>query len=364
MSEIKLPQVSPLLDDKEIINVTQSLEDQWLTEGQFTKAFCNKIKDITSAKYVLPAPNGTLGLFLAILSLKLPPKSEIIIPSFTFFGSASSVIFAGHIPKFVDVCLDDYTLDPKELLKNISSKTKAIMAVHIYGQIAKLDQIKKICDDNNLILIEDAAQAIGVSFDGKHAGTIGKVGVISFFADKTITTGEGAVLLTNDDNLYETIKLIRNQGRPNSGTFIHPELGMNFRITDIQAGVGLAQLQKLEKVKNQRLATLKLYKDALSDIKDIKFMNIDPKSTFIPFRAAFTSSRKEEIVKALEGSGIQTRSFFYPMHLQPSLKDFVTSQISCSNSEKLFEMGTALPVHSRVSENDVYNIRDLIKKIY
>ena len=117
-------------------------------------------------------------------------------------------------------------------------------------------------------------------------------------------------------------------------------------------------------MKNQRLATLKLYKDALSDIKDIKFMNIDPKSTFIPFRAAFTSSRKEEIVKALEGSGIQTRSFFYPMHLQPSLKDFVTSQISCSNSEKLFEMGTALPVHSRVSENDVYNIRDLIKKIY
>lgn len=364
MDKIKLSQVSPFLGSSEIKNVTQSLSDQWLTEGKFTNAFCEKVRDLTSSKYVLPAPNGTLGLFLAILSLKLPPKSEIIVPSFTFFGSASSVVFAGHIPKFVDVSLEDYTLDLDSLKKCINTKTRAVMAVHIYGQVAKMNKIKKICNENNLILIEDAAQSIGVFYDKKHSGTMGKVGVISFFADKTITTGEGAVLLTNDKSLYETIKLIRNQGRPNSGTFVHPELGMNFRITDLQAGIGLAQLEKLHDVENQRLNTYSIYKRELSNIGDIQFMRIDPKSSFIPFRVAFTSNKKDEIVNVLERAGIQTRSFFYPMHLQPSLKQFVKENDHCPNSEELFRNGIALPVHSKVTDSNIFEMRDLISNLF
>ena len=219
------------------------------------------------------------------------------------------------------------------------------MAVHIYGQVAKLTILRKICDEHNLVLIEDAAQAMGVQYGGRHAGTVGEVGVISFFADKTITMGEGAVLLTNDQKLYETLRLVRNQGRPNSGTFVHPELGMNFRITDIQAGIGLAQLDKLRQGEKQRLKTYEHYRNALLGIGDLKFMKVDKSSTFIPFRFAFTSQKKEKIVEALESSGIQTRSFFYPMHLQPALKMFVSEETKIPNAEKLFHTGIALPIH-------------------
>ena len=210
------------------------------------------------------APNGTLGLYLAILSLDLPPNSEVLVPSFTFFGSASSIVFAGHKPVFVDVSTSDYTMDLDDLQSKITKNTAAIMAVHIYGQAARLSAICSIARQHNLYLIEDAAQAIGVEYEGKHAGTIGDVGVVSFFADKTITTGEGAVLFCKDEQLWKRLRLLRNQGRQNSGTFIHDSLGMNFRITDMQAAVGCAQLEKLDSIKKQRLEAYADYTESFT----------------------------------------------------------------------------------------------------
>ena len=218
--------------------------------GKNTKKFIEKIKDITGSPYVLPVSNGTLGLYVALLSMNLPRGSEVLIPSFTFFGSASSVYFAGLKPVFVDV-------DPKTMatyenyLQKVTKKTSAIMPVHIYGLSCDMDPIITFAK-KKLKIIEDAAQAIGVKYRGKHCGTFGDTEVISFFADKTIAMGEGGnAILTNNKGIYKKLKLIRNQGRPNSGTFIHPEFGMNFRITDMQSAIGYAQLKRLKEKNRQ-----------------------------------------------------------------------------------------------------------------
>lgn len=356
-----ITQVLPLLDNEELLNVSNAIDNKWLSEGPWAERFLSGLQELTSSRYAVLAPNGTLGLYLAILSLDLPPGSEILVPSFTFFGSASSIVFAGHKPVFVDVSETDYTIDMQDLESKITPRTAAIMAVHIYGQAARLEAILSVANKHKLILIEDAAQAIGVKYDDKHAGTIGDIGVISFFADKTITTGEGAVILCKDQNIWNKLRLLRNQGRPNSGTFIHESLGMNFRLTDLQAAVGYAQLKKLEKIAEQRQKSYSVYLQCLDGISSVKTMRLDPRSTFIPFRFPFTSINKNKIASELEKGGVQIRSFFYPMHMQPPLQQYANPEKRCLNSEILYEHGLALPIHSNVTHDDIEYICDIIK---
>ncbi len=339
------------------------MHSKWFTEGKYTKKFIEKIKDITGSHYVLPVSNGTLGLYVALLSMNLPKGSEVLIPSFTFFGSASSVYFAGLKPVFVDVNPMNYMATIENYAKKITNKTSALMPVHIYGLSCDMDPIINFAKKNKLKLIEDAAQAIGVKYNGKHCGTFGDTGVISFFADKTIAMGEGGAILTNNKSTYKKLKLIRNQGRPNSGTFIHPEFGMNFRITDMQSAIGFAQLKNLKKKISNKVRLFERYKNNLKNCKNVEIINQPKYSNFAPFRFAFRSKKKKEIALNLERNGIQTRSFFYPMHKQPSIKkEFPKiSKISLPVSEKLFREGLALPIHSNLKNNDIDFICKLVR---
>lgn len=358
---MKLSQVSPWLDvENELLD--EVIGAKWLTEGKYAGLFLEKFKDITETSYAVLAPNGTLGLYLALLSLNLPQGSEVIVPSFTFFGSASSIVFAGLKPVVVDVDLDDFSISIEKLEKALTKNTSAVMAVHMYGQAAKLNRITSFCRDNKLRLIEDAAQAMGVTYQDRHVGTFGDVAMISFFADKTITMGEGSVVMTQDLEVFERLKLIRNQGRPNSGTFVHPSLGMNFRITDMQAAVGYSQLFKLNDIIEQRKTTYKKYFEMLNGGEEVKFMKIDEDSTHIPFRVAITVRNKEKTIKNLEEKGFQTRSFFYPMHKQPGLMNYIDQIDGCENSLKLYETGICLPVHRDVKLENIEEICEIVRK--
>jgi perosamine synthetase len=357
----KIKQVYIDSGKEEYSSVKKVMKTKWFTEGNYTKKFVKKIKQITGSRYVLPISNGTLGLYVALLSMKLPKGSEVLIPSFTFFGSASSVYFAGLKPVFVDVDPDNYMATVKNYRNKITKKTSAIMPVHIYGLSCDMKPIMDFAKENKIKVIEDAAQAIGVKYKSKHCGTFGDVGVISFFADKTIAMGEGGAILTNKKNIYDKLKLIRNQGRPNSGTFIHPEFGMNFRITDMQSAIGYAQLKKLSgKIKN-KMKLFKRYKSNLKNCKNISIVKKPDYSNFAPFRFAFRSNKKIKIINALEKRGIQTRSFFYPMHLQPSIKKTFSnvSKVVLPVSEMLYKEGIALPIHNKLTFKDI----DLICKI-
>ncbi len=356
---MNIKQVYPDIGSIELDYLSSSINNKWLTEGPLCKKFISKMKSITKAKYAVLAPNGTLGLYLGLLALNLKPNSEVIIPSFTFYASAMAVYFAGLKPVFVDVDPDNYNINIEKTKKLINKNTSAIMPVHVYGQSADMTALNNLCKENKIKIIEDAAQGCGVHFKGKHTGTIGDVGVISFFADKTITMGEGAIILTNNKKTFERLNLLRNQGRPNSGTFKHPSLGMNFRITDLQAGIGCAQLDKISQIIDSRKKNHEIYIQQLGECEKLTLHKPTPGSEYIPFRLALTSKFKNKIMANLENAGVQTRSFFYPMHLQPQLKKYKRNT-DMSISEKLFNTGVCLPIHNNLNEKQIKRISKIV----
>ncbi|WP_280824712.1 DegT/DnrJ/EryC1/StrS family aminotransferase [Mycobacterium sp. OTB74] len=357
-----MQQISPRFDGDEEDEVLRSIRAGWLTEGPQAAEFLDRILAETGARHAVLAPNGTLGLFLALLALDLPRDSEILIPAFTFYASATAALFAGLRPVFVDVDPQTFNVDVAGLENAITERTTAIMPVHIYGHCAPMDTIMEFASDRGLAVIEDAAQAYSVTYRGRHAGTWGNLGAISFFADKTVTTGEGGVVLTDDDKLYDRLRLLRNQGRFNSGTFIHDGLGMNFRVTDLQCAVGNAQLRKLPDIVAAKRANHDRYVANLAGVQGVRWLQVQPGSDHVPFRFALVSERRDDVVAALEQAGVQTRSFFYPLHLQPALRPYARGGLPVS--ESLYEQGVCLPVHPDLTSAQIDEISAIIHDVH
>lgn len=351
-------QVDLAVDDCEFEALRCVIDSRWLTEGPETARLAGKLKEHTRSRYVTFAPNGTLGLFLALSALDLPPGGEILMPAFTFYGSASAAVFAGLRPVFVDCSPETYNIDIVDLQRRITENSVAIMPVHIYGQACEIDKVMQVAQRHDLRVVEDAAQAFGVTFGGRHTGTFGDIGVVSFYSDKVITMGEGAALFTQDEALYERLRLMRNQGRVNSGTFVHPALGMNFRITDLQAAIGCVQMNKFPGILGRRLELFDLYSERLRSVAGVDIMRVHEKSSFVPFRFPFTTKRRELMEEHLRENGIETRGFFHPMHLQPQLRRFSNGALPVS--ERIAREGVCLPVHARISDSDADRICDVI----
>ena len=376
----KVPQLIPYLGEEEISNLEKAVKNKWITEGPFAEKFVEEIKRFTGVKYAVLAPNGTLGLYLSLLAMGIKSGDEVIVPDFTFVASGTSVVFSGAKPVFVDVNRKDYHILVDQIENSITENTKAIMPVHIYGQCAEMAPILEIAKKYKIKVIEDAAQSLGVFYsknnrlsvspynvldkDIEHTGTIGDIGVISFFADKTITMGEGAVVLTNDADIFEKLKLIRNQGRLSSGTFIHPHVGMNFRVTDLQCAVGVAQLSKYDEISQKKISNYMLYKKQLEHLENIVFVNELEYCNFVPFRAPITVEDLNGLTNYLESKSIQTRGFFYPMHKQPCFTMDRLDFNRFKNSNKLYETGLAFPVYPDLTELLITYICDTIIEFY
>jgi len=362
---MRVPQLIPYVGAEELTNLEAAIKNKWLTEGPFSDHFLNLIKDFTGAKYAVLASNGTLALFLSLKAIGIKRDDEVIVPDFTFIASATSIVFAGASPVFVDVDERSLNIDVSKIEDAITEQTKAIMPVHLYGQSADMDPILKIANKHNLKIIEDAAQGYGVFYKMCHVGTLGDIGIISFFADKTVTTGEGAVILTNNKEIYEKLMYLRNQGRLHSGTFEHAHLGMNFRMTDLQCAVGVAQLMKFENIKRIKLGNYNLYKELLKDVDGIEFVDEMKYSNFIPFRANVRVSDLKGLMVFLEDNDIQTRGFFYPLHRQPCFK-YVTRYSYAKDefpvSNKLYDTGLSLPIFCDLREEQIHYVCDKIKE--
>ncbi len=349
----KVMQAEPYLGEEELENLTRVIRDKWVTEGPFTREFLELIKQSTGAKNAALANNGTLALFLGLLASGVGKGDEVIVPDFTFIASATSVAFTGAKPVFVDIDEGNLNIDVGKIEKAITERTKAIMPVHIYGQSADMDPIRRIAKKFDLKIIEDAAESYGVFYKGKHTGTIGDVGIISFFADKTVTCGEGGVVLTNDDSLYEKLRYLRNQGRLDSGSYLHPQLGMNFRMTDLQCAVGVAQLKKFKEIERKKLEHYRLYKLLLANVNEVTLIEEVDYSNFVPFRVPVRVKRLNELVAHLESSGIQTRGFFYPLHRQPCFGYLGYSEGDFPVSNKVHSEGLCLPAFPGLTEEQI-----------
>jgi perosamine synthetase len=357
-------QLEPFVGQEELDNLKKVIERKWITEGPFSQEFLQLIKEFTGAKHALLAPNGTLALYLALLGAGVKRDDEVIVPDFTFIASGMSVQFIGAKPVFVDVEFETGNIDITKIEAAITPMTKAIMPVHLFGQSARMDEVMQIAKRHNLKVIEDAAQGYGVFYKNKHVGTIGDVSVISFFADKTVTAGEGAVILTNSDEIFDNIRYLRNQGRLNSGTFIHDREGMNFRMTDLQCAVGVAQLKKFKLIEELKLKNYELYKKELASVKEVQFMEESEFSNFVPFRANIRVPNAEELMNYLEKNKIQTRGFFYPLHKQPPFSYLNNKDEAFPNSIHLSQTGMALPVFCNLKEEQILYVCKTIKDFF
>ena len=318
-----IPVNEPLMGKKEFEYVQECLKTGWISSGgEFIKQFEEKFASYIGMKYGIAVNNGTNALILALRVLDLPVESEVIIPTFTIISCALACIYNNFKPVLVDCEVDTWNMNVSQIEKKITNKTKAIMVVHIYGHPVEMNPVIKIAKKYNLYIIEDAAEAIGAEYKGRQCGSFGDVSCFSFYANKTITTGEGGMVLTDNDKLAEKLKRLRNLGFVPQRRFYHEELGYNFRMTNIQAAIGLAQLERIEEHINIKRRIGKLYTELLKDISCLQ-LPIEKewvKNIYWTYGIVLdekTEMDAEELGKELLEKGIQTRPFFLGMHEQP-----------------------------------------------
>jgi len=375
---MKISQFNPFLGEEEYESIKSCFENNWITEGPKTEELKNKLLNLIGAKYGVFANNGTLSLYLGLKAMGIKEGDEVLVPNFTFIASANAVIMAGAKPIFVDVDRETMHINIKRCQELLTKNTKAIMPVHIYGTAADMTSILDFASKNKIKVIEDAAQAIGVYWKNKHCGSFGDVGSFSFFADKTITMGEGGFLCTNNKDIYEKLLYLRNQGRINRGSFVHPEIGYNFRITDIQAAVGLAQFEKLDTIIEKKKEILKTYKENLKDVAGVKIFEPEKDSNHVPFRVALLFDEETSKIKNyLKENNIEIRTFFYPLHQQPCFVEVMKSQycdvcvetfglkcnMSCfQNSIYLYKNGLCMPSYPGLKKEEIEYVCKKIKE--
>lgn len=372
---MKVPQFMPFVDLTDYDALKESFEINWITEGPKSKIFNSKIREKVNTYHGSFAPNGTLALYLALRGCNIGEGDEVIVPDFTFIATANAVEMVGATPVFADINMHDFQLDVDACHGLVTEKTKAIIPAHLYGFAVNMDKISEFADKYNLLVIEDAAQALGVEWNGRRCGGMGDVGCFSFFADKTITTGEGGFVATNNPTIHEKIKHLRNQGRIDRGTFIHPEIGYNFRMTDIQASLGLSQLKKFDTIVENKRRIHKLYTELLEDVKSVTVAQPPSEVTsFIPFRVVLTvntENTSEGVMAYMKEQGIEPRTFFYPLHKQPCFKKYMKGDKRYENEHQTFrnsnyayDKGICLPSFASMTDEQVEYVCDAIKSYY
>ena len=352
-----------MLGEEEAAAAQRVVMSGWITEGPEASAFVEELKALVGVEYGVLAPNGTLALALGLMALGIGPADEVLVPDITFIGSATSVILAGARPVFVEVEPDTFQIDLADAGRRITPATRAIMPVHLYGTACDMDGIDAFATRNGLNVIEDAAQGVGVRYRNRHVGSFGDVGCFSFFADKTITTGEGGFVACRDAAVYERLLLLRNQGRMHSGTFLHPEIGYNLRLTDIQAAIGRLQLRKLDSIIATKRKLHAAYVDALSGIETLRVLGPAENASLVPFRCVVLAEDAQGLMRHLSDNKIESRGFFYPLHRQPAFGATTdTPDTGFANALDGHRRGICLPLHCGMSTEDVTRIAASVRQ--
>lgn len=364
-----IPVNEPLLNGNEKKYLQECIDTGWISsEGPFIKKFEEGFAKICDRKHGVAVCNGTAALEIAVEALGLQPGDEVIMPAFTIISCAVAVLKAGAVPVLVDMCEDTWNMDVSQLEAKITRRTKAIMAVHIYGLPADMDAILQLAEKHKLLIIEDAAEAHGLTYKDKPCGSFGDISIFSFYPNKLITTGEGGMVLTNDDKLAEKCRSLRNLCFIPEKRFVHEELGWNMRMTNLQAALGLAQLEKWEEHIARKKKMGRLYTQLLSGVKDISLpLSHTPyaENVYWVFGLMLRNGMTADTVtKRLAEKKIGTRPFFYPMHQQPVLqkKGFFKGE-QYPVSEKLYKYGFYLPSGLTLTEEQITEVAAALKEI-
>lgn len=368
-----IPVCEPYLAGNELEYVTDAISTGWISSsGTYVNRFEEEFAKYCDCKYAVSVCNGTIALHLALLSLDIGIGDEVIIPSFTMIASAFAVCYTGAKPVFVDADKDTFNIDVTKIEKKITSRTKAIMPVHIFGKICNMDAIIALAKKYNLYIIEDAAEAHGATYRGKKAGAFSDVAAFSFFANKNITTGEGGMIVTNNEDIAQKAKYFKNVCFPINGprNYSHDDIGYNYRMSNVVAAIGLAQVEKADDYRAMRIRNNELYRKYLEGVPGIIFQSLPEEgcidvcwmNTIVLDPEKFGHT-KDETVTFLKSQNIDTRLLFKSMSRQKSLADF---GCDCSGeyivTDWLNENGFYLPSASNLDEETIKNICRVIKE--
>ncbi|MEO2139928.1 MAG: DegT/DnrJ/EryC1/StrS family aminotransferase [Thermoleophilia bacterium] len=368
-TEARIFQVASTIGDEEVTAVTEVLRSGWLSEGQRSGRFVDAFLEVVGAPHGVLAPNGTLALMLAATAAGLGPGDEVLVPDTTFYGSATAMCAVGAVPIPVEVDPDFFLLDLEAAEEAITKRTRGIMPVHLYGTSCDMAAVSEFARRHGLVVIEDAAQGVGVTSGEHHVGSISDFGAFSFFADKTITTGEGGFVTCTDSAMFDRLRFIRNQGRINRGSFVHDEFGINYRMTDMQAALGVVQLSRLPDIAKRKQETWGWYSEALDGLSGVRVIGAAPGSNHVPFRCVIMTDRGPAIRRGLEEAGVQVRTGFFPLHAQPGLRAWFdvhgiaipAGPNGFAASRCHYEDAILLPVHQDVTQGDVDLIADVVR---
>lgn len=363
MMKVRIPISQPSLSQVEMKYVVSALKSSWISStGEFIPKFETKFAETFGARYAITTNNGTSALHLALLALGVGPGDEVIIPALTFVASSNSILYTGAKPVFVDVDPKTWMLDPQQIPNKITSRTRAIMPVHLYGYPAPMDQIRKLAKKFHLNIIEDAAEAHGAKYNGKYVGTLGDLGCFSFYGNKIITTGEGGMITTNSKKLRNKIMLLKNHGMSPQKKYWHSIVGYNYRMTNLQAAVGLAQLTKFHTFLKKREKIGTWYRQAL---RQVSCIILPPENNDITigvnwlFTVLFKDGNgktRTGLMRFLQTKGIDSRPVFYPLNQFPMYKTKEQFPVSAYISQR----GITLPTYPDLSLRDISFITNMI----
>ncbi len=360
-------QIEPWVDESELRELTRVIDSTFLIEHELTREFERATTELTGAKHAIAVCNGTMALFTSLKALGIGAGDEVIVPNFTFIASANAVILAGAVPVLCEVRQDTFCIDIARAEDLLTTRTKAVMPVHLYGQSANMPEVIEFAQRHGLRVLEDAAEGIGVRYDGQHVGTFGDIGILSYYGNKTITCGEGGIILTNDDALAKAAYRLKNYGRDGKGTYVHETIGFNFSFTDLQAAIGVAQMKKLSAVIAKKLAIHDHYVRELEALVDFRPVYIDPRCEPVFWFTSFLCDDPEALSSFLRLQNIQTRRFFLPLHQQPCYADgkhIKLSEGSYKVSEAIYRQGISLPSSYSLTEADQSRVIDQIRRFY
>lgn len=368
------------IDDEDIQAVVDTLKGDYLTGGPAISVLEKKLCEVTGAKYAVAVSNGTAALHIAAMAAGFKPGDEVIVSSITFAASSNCVLYCGAKPVFADIKADTYNIDPECIRKLITPATKAVIAVDFTGQAVELDEIRAICKENNLLLIEDAAHAIGTCYKGAPVGSIADMTCFSFHPVKTVTGGEGGAVTTNDEALYRKLMRLRTHGiTRNQAEMVHPtdagwyneqvELGYNYRITDFQAALLSSQLKKLPLFKQRRKEVVAMYDKAFADMPEIIVQREIPESDttrhlyILRLNTELLNCDRRQFFDAMRAEGICPQVHYLPVYRHSYYEKLGYEKGLCPNAEKFYEEVMSIPLYYSLTDEDVADVIAAVKKL-
>jgi perosamine synthetase len=340
---IRIPVYRPELGGNEMAYVRQCLESSWISsKGEFIDRFQSDFARFIRAKHVVAVTNGTVALHLALLGVGLGPGDEVIVPSLTYVAPVNAIRYVGATPIFADVNSLTWQIDPAHVARLITARTRAILAVHTYGQACDLSALTSLCEKHNLRLIEDCAEAFGTRIGERHVGTFGDVATFSFFGNKTVTTGEGGMVVSRDPKVHALIYKLRGQGLAGEKEYWHDIVGYNYRFTNICAAIGVAQLERADELIARKRALATAMRTAMNDLPFV--FHVEQPGTTHSFwmisALARSEDERDDLRRALRLDGIETRPVFPPAHTMPM---YAAGQSGLGISVDLAARGLNLP---------------------